>query len=120
MIKKVEDVVTSILKDEPKSRDNDDILCVCVWYHQVGHQIEWLSAKDFLKKMASGNLYKAESIMRCRRKLQELHSNLRGKEYEKRRKNSKKVINELQTMSAEATGPSYSSGKITDEQDELF
>ena len=112
MIKKVEDIVTSILKDEPRSRDNDDILCVCVWYNQIGHQIEHLSAKEFLKKMASGDFYKAESIMRCRRKLQELHQDLRGKEYEKRRKNAVKVKDELQTMSAESQGPSYSSGKL--------
>ena len=81
MIKKVEDIVTSVLQDEPRSRDNDDILCVCVWYHQVGHKMEYTSLKEFFRNMAGGKYYKAESIMRCRRKLQELHVDLRGKKY---------------------------------------
>ena len=115
MIKKVEDIVTSVLRDEVRSRDNDEILCVCVWYNQIGHQLDSLSAKEFLRKMASGDLYKAESIMRCRRKLQELHEDLRGSKYEKRRRNAVKVKDELNEMSAESYGPSYGSGKLFNE-----
>ena len=85
MVKKVETIVTNILKQEPRARDNDEILCVLVWYNQIGHMIDQISIKDFFRKMADGKYYKAESIMRCRRKLQELHSDLRGSKYEKRR-----------------------------------
>ena len=120
MIKKVEDIVTDVLNKEPRARDNDEILCVCVWWHQVGHKMEYTTLKEFFHKMADGKYHKAESIMRCRRKLQELHPDLRGKKYEKRRKNMKKVQNELQTMSAESQGPSYSSGPIGEGQKDLF
>ena len=112
MIKKVEDIVTDVLKKEPRARDNDEILCVCVWFKQVGHRIQYMSLRDFFHKMADGKYHKAESIMRCRRKLQELHEDLRGKKYEKRRKNTKKVKEELNEMSAESQGPTYSSGKL--------
>ena len=112
MIKNVEDIVTDVLVKMPKARDNDEILCVCVWYHQVGHRIDHLSLQEFFHKMADGKYYKAESIMRCRRKLQELHSDLRGKKYEKRRKNTKKVKEELNEMSAESIGPNYSSAPL--------
>ena len=119
MIKKVEDIVIDVLTKEPKARDNDEILCVCVWFKQVGHKIQYMSLRDFFHKMAKGKYYKAESIMRCRRKLQELREDLRGLKYEKRRKNTKKVMNELNEMSAESHGPSYSSGPIG-EQGELL
>ena len=117
MVKKVETIVTNILKQEPRARDNDEILCVLVWYNQIGHMIDQISIKDFFRKMADGKYYKAESIMRCRRKLQELHSDLRGSKYEKRRKNAVNVKDELNTMSAESQGPNYSSAPIGNKND---
>ena len=112
MLKKVEDIVMNVLKNEPRARDNDEILCVCVWYSQVGHKIDHMSLQDFFRKMAEGNYHKAESIMRCRRKLQEIHEELRGKKYEQRRKNTQNVKNELNEMAAESQGPTYSPGKL--------
>tara|TARA_R100000808_G_C2118719_1_gene130571 strand:+ start:226 stop:567 length:342 start_codon:yes stop_codon:yes gene_type:complete len=112
MIKKVEDIVMNVLKDEPRARDNDEILCVCVWYSQVRHKVHHMSLLDFFRRMSKGKYYKAESIMRCRRKLQEIHKELRGKKYEQRRKNTQNVKNELNEMAAESQGPSYSSGKL--------
>jgi hypothetical protein len=112
MIKKVEEIVTEILTNSEKARDNDELLCALVWRKQVGHRIDYLTVLEFLQKMAAGKFHKAESIMRCRRKLQELHEDLRGKKYEKRRRNMSKVKDELKTMDAESTGPSYSSAPI--------
>ena len=91
MIKKVEDIVTDVLKKEPRARDNDEILCVCVWFKQVGHRIQYMSLRDFFHKMADGKYHKAESIMRCRRKLQELDEGLRGDKYKYRQQRKLEV-----------------------------
>ena len=115
MLKKVENIVTDVLKNNERARDNDELLCALVWRNQVGHRIDYLTVLEFLQKMASGKFHKAESIMRCRRKLQELHVDLRGRKYEERRKNSKRIKDELQTMDAESTGPGYTTGPIQEE-----
>jgi hypothetical protein len=112
MLKKVEETVTKALQYVPESRDDDQILCAVIWRKQIKHQIETMSAIEFLTKMSQGKFYKPESIMRCRRKLQELHKDLRGKKYDQRRKNTDQVKDELQTMDAESTSPGYCSGPI--------
>ena len=54
---------------------------------------------DFLKTLADGDLYKPYSITRCRRKVQELNSDLRGESYNKRKKDmTEKIKEEIRTM----------------------
>ena len=67
-----------------------------------------MTAVQFLQKMAIGKLHKAESITRCRRKLQELHLNLRGKKYEERKNTmTKNWIEELRKLDTESKGATH-------------
>ena len=102
MILKVEENVRNILKKDERARDNDELLCASVWYKQAECGINDMTAVQFLQKMAIGKLHKAESITRCRRKLQELHPSLRGKKYEERKNTmTKNVIEDLRIMDKE-------------------
>jgi|TARA_R110002074_G_scaffold120750_2_gene254663 hypothetical protein len=99
MIKQVKQVVTETLEGDIRTRDNDSLLLATVWFRQIGEQIQHMSASDFLKTLAHGDLYKPYSITRCRRKVQELNSNLRGASYSKRKKDmTEKIKEEIRTM----------------------
>jgi hypothetical protein len=99
MIKQVKQVVTEALEEDIRTRDNDNLLLATVWFHQIGEQIQYMSASDFLKTLAHGKLYKPYSITRCRRKVQELNSDLRGESYNKRKKDmTEKIKEEIRTM----------------------
>tara|TARA_R100001594_G_scaffold44620_3_gene77086 strand:- start:21 stop:332 length:312 start_codon:yes stop_codon:yes gene_type:complete len=99
MIKEVKQIVTNILKEDIRTRDNDDILLATVWWKQIGTEIEKLSAVDFLKRFSRGEFPKPEGITRCRRKIQEMNPDLRGHEYEKRKKSiTESVKKEVREM----------------------
>ena len=101
MIKEVKQIVTNILKEDIRTRDNDDILLATVWWkQQLGTEIERLSAVDFLKRFSRGEFPKPEGVTRCRRKIQEMNPDLRGHKYEKRKKSMtesvKKEVREME------------------------
>ncbi len=100
MIKEVKKTVTDILKEDIRARDNDDILLATVWWKQIGTEIERLSAIDFLKRFSKGEFPKPEGVTRCRRKIQEMNPDLRGDEYERRKKSTtesvKKEVREME------------------------
>ena len=85
--------VTKILQDCPKARDSDDILCVKVW--QQDKERLSLDAVNFFDDFKAGRYTTAESITRSRRKLQELHIELRGEMYEHRHEYEDEIINQL-------------------------
>ena len=108
MILKVKEIVRNILEKDERAKDNDELLCASVWYKQAECEANDMTAVQFLKKMANGNLHKPESITRCRRKLQELHLNLRGKKYEERKNTmTKNWIEELRIMDTESKGATH-------------
>ena len=76
-IKKYEKRVSVILLNKPKARDCDYVLYgfVLLAYNV---NINTLSTKDFLKGMHEKRYPSFEGVGRCRRKLQEKHSELRG------------------------------------------
>ena len=86
MIKKVEDIVIDVLQNVPRARDDDQALCALVWRKQIAHNINNITLLEFLQKLAEGKYHKASSLIRCRRKVQELHEDLRGFMYDKRKK----------------------------------
>jgi hypothetical protein len=97
MISKCTKIVEQLLKSSPKLRDNDQQLVANAWYVQVRDKfnIETMSAKNLLHELAQGNLMSSESITRCRRKLQEEHTYLRGNKWAERHRMQKDVKEEL-------------------------
>tara|TARA_Y100001973_G_C5196932_1_gene334915 strand:+ start:2574 stop:2888 length:315 start_codon:yes stop_codon:yes gene_type:complete len=90
-MKNLQKIVRKYLEDNPKCKDNDQLLCSYIWHDQLKYQINGMSAIDLLKSYALGTLSPAHSITRCRRKLQETHAHLRGEMYEKRHKKAEEV-----------------------------
>ena len=77
-ILKHKNIVERILTQYPDSRDCDKKLCARFWHWETEtKQI----TQPFLKAYFLGKYTNAESIMRCRRKLQENQPELRGKNY---------------------------------------
>lgn len=83
-MKKTIDKVLKQLNEDARTRDNDNLLIAKIWYYEMAPNSENYSALDFLKSYASGKFTSAESIRRCRQKLQEDFPGLRGKTYTKR------------------------------------
>lgn len=67
-------------------KDSDQKLIATFWYHEIGGaNFSAMTAHDLLKKFSEGKLTSAESIRRCRQKLQEENEHLRGKMYNQRK-----------------------------------
>lgn len=71
--------VRQILEDYPSARDSDTMLFMRAWYSYSHTPLAKL-----LQAIDEGKAPHPESITRCRRKLQELHPELRGKRYKDR------------------------------------
>ncbi len=80
-------------------RDSDNKLITIMWYHEIGiDKCHEMSAIDFLQMFSEGKLTSAESIRRCRQKLQEENEHLRGKMYSQRKTDGEVIrtkINQL-------------------------
>ena len=99
-IKNKEFIVKDILTKYPKARDNDSLLLAHVWVYQCGGKIyaEDMSMWDFIVDFVNKNLAETSGITRCRRKLQELHPELRGELYEQRHKMKESVKEEIKNF----------------------
>ena len=89
-IKTVMDRVKWLLERYPHLRDSDNKLVANIW-HQELHKIDDVYPFTFLEAYAEGKITTADSITRARRKIQELHPELRGENYNKRHNEEKKV-----------------------------
>jgi len=102
--KQIHEIVEKLLENDKKSRDNDAYLVAHIWWNQTPN----IKTKgDFLELMAMGRIASYESISRCRRKLQELHPELRGEKYEARHQKQKEVKQKLREMDADARGTNF-------------
>ena len=72
--------VVSILLDQPACRDNDRLLLAEIWRREI----EETPFKNFFEALVEGSVSNPESITRMRRKLQEMHPNLRGEKWDVR------------------------------------
>lgn len=84
MIKEKEKLVRKILTETPSTRDHDNRLVSAYWNEELKEMnvcIHNDSARDLLSLMWNGRLSSGESITRCRRKIQELSPELRGRKY---------------------------------------
>ena len=102
MIKNLEDKVRDILIKHPDTKDNDQMLVSLTWFYHLGRDtVKSLSAWDLLTKLSKNKLPNAESIRRCRQKLQEHNKDLRGKKYEERHKLECEVKEEIKNWTGE-------------------
>ena len=79
--------VKEMLTKFPDLRDSDNKLIAFFWYKELkgkGMNPDEMSAMDFLQYFSSSKLTNSETIHRCRRKVQEVYSELRGKSYQVR------------------------------------
>lgn len=90
-INKVKKKIAKLLLKYPPYRDDDLKLIAQLWNDRMQKAIktkystqEKATIKKFLTDMANGQYPHPESIMRCRRKLQELNIILRGRTWNKR------------------------------------
>ena len=96
MIKNLEDKIRDILIKHPETKDNDQMLVSLIWFYHLGRdEVKSLTAWDLLTKLSKNKLPLMESIVRCRRKLQEVDASLRGKKYKERHKLELEVKEEI-------------------------
>jgi hypothetical protein len=84
-LKNLSDEIHALLEMKEAYRD-DDAKLVCAYYFQRlgGANLERMNAIEFLHLLAGGRIPFPDNITRVRRKLQEKHPELRGKEWGKR------------------------------------
>ena len=96
MIKNLEDKIRDILIKHPETKDNDQMRGSLSWFYHLGRdKVKSLSAWDLLTKLSKNKLPNAESIRRCRQKLQETDESLRGEKYKERHKLELEVKEEI-------------------------
>tara|TARA_Y100000004_G_scaffold94601_1_gene105994 strand:+ start:654 stop:962 length:309 start_codon:yes stop_codon:yes gene_type:complete len=83
-MKTIKEKVEFLLINYPELRDDDFRLISNYFAFLMQDKIDNMSAKDFLKLFSQGKLPHTESIRRCRQKLQEENSELRGLNYVQR------------------------------------
>jgi len=91
----LKDKITSLLQNYAHLRDDDNKLVANIWHAEIAKK-GWQHS-DTLKLYAAGKLTNADSITRCRRKLQEMDATLRGAKYNQRIADQQTVINDLRT-----------------------
>lgn len=94
MVKEKSKTVRYLLERYEKAKDDDNFLIAHFWHQE--QQLLGLDISKTLRHLAVGKLSTSESITRCRRKLQEEHSELRGNKWGQRHSNANKVIEEIQ------------------------
>jgi len=82
------ELVRQLLEQYPQTRDNDNLLMSIIWRGES-------NLFNFYSRLESGKLTPAETIRRCRQRLQLDHPELRGTMYDLRQKHQAKVKKEL-------------------------
>ena len=94
------DEVEKFLTEYPILRDDDEKLVVNLWTKHMGGAdiVEHLGGPEVMRRVASHELPSSESITRCRRKLQEQCSNLRGEIWYKRHQRAENIRKGIHTL----------------------
>jgi len=96
---KLNEIVRTLLKENPILRDDDKKLCSRIWVNQYGgkQNAQDVSMYAFLVNwtMDKSPLYSQESIGRCRRQLQEKDATLRGLKWKSRHEHQEEVKKKL-------------------------
>jgi len=91
-------VVKGVLCEDPRTRDNDHLLCVIIWHKQLrstGYDITRMSAYDLMLKYRDKELANHDSITRARRKVQEDNELLRGDGHKERQAKQQDVKDDI-------------------------
>ena len=88
-MKQIKPHVIHLLKTEPDTRDDDNLLCFRVWERQG--VIPNMKMQTFGKRLITKQYFQGDSITRVRRACQLKHKSLRGNLYEKRHHAEKEV-----------------------------
>ena len=69
-MKNLRDIVETLLRNNPKIRNSDDMLVAAVYYTQSGaSQTKSMTAKELLTMVFKSELPKADTVLRTKRKL---------------------------------------------------
>ena len=100
MTKDIKTRVRYLLVKFPELRDDDFKLLATYYAFQSGgwDKLKDVTAYDFLIDFANHKYTSSESIRRVRAKIQEQEENLRGENYENRKKLEEKVREEIITL----------------------
>jgi hypothetical protein len=119
----VRDLVKILLTEKEETRDNDMYLATAYWYRQLRAKgidpnfITGLQMLSHIKNYKEIGLVSFESIRRSRALIQEMHPELRGKEYEKRHAKQKEVIEDIAAFKQESA---FESTNVVASQSKLF
>lgn len=80
--------VMHYLNNDPVCRDNDNMLIAKVWFDEMSNDQKTEPTVQFLIDFSEGKYSSAESIRRCRQKLQQEYPGLRGRSYMARHNSS--------------------------------
>ena len=103
--KKIQEMVEKSLQEDIRARDNDMRLVALIWHKELGILKD--KCMPMLELIAYNKVTNFESVSRCRRKLQELYPDLRGKKYKERHLKQEEIKKDLQIMASERTGINY-------------
>ena len=92
------DKVRTLLIEKPWLRNNDNMLLAYIWESELKEKKVGTQDDMFLAKYGMGKLSNAESIRRCRQKLQQENPELRGGNYKGRQMEIDDVIEELKNF----------------------
>tara|TARA_R110000824_G_scaffold109467_1_gene257041 strand:- start:3763 stop:4185 length:423 start_codon:yes stop_codon:yes gene_type:complete len=100
--KNITNKVEFLLRERPELRDSDNKLVARIWYEHIKNTnpvpVDKITAVNLLMAIGQGELPAWSSIVRCRRKIQELNEGLRGKLYEQRQDSQKNMIKNVRNM----------------------
>ncbi len=95
-------LIEGLLDRYPHLRDDDQKLLASVWKYLLikNHHLELenISGIQLLTIISQGALPNSESITRCRRKLQEINTDLRGELWDKRHNHQTDVIEQVRSF----------------------
>ena len=96
-LKKVKDVVKSMLENNEYSRNSDTHLATLIWREEC-EQLKITDLNSFMFAFSNGDLTHFESIRRCRAKWQEEIPSLRGTNYNERKAKVDIIVGDLTTL----------------------
>jgi hypothetical protein len=100
-LKKTYEKVRLLLIEKPEYRDNDELLVVRFWWDDMkrhGLNPKETSAFVFMTMMKDNLITAADEITRARRKVQEIHIELRGEKYHKRKLKQSEVKQQIKNL----------------------
>ena len=92
-ISNIQETVEKLLRENPAYRNSDEKLWARIVQDSLGgvNMLQNMSAYELLRLYVSDKLVSFESVSRARRKVQEIHKELRGKKYKERQNRQEQV-----------------------------